>query len=98
MANIRVVTPLADVFIAFAPDDLVDLSVVQAFTPELLDPLGKLVSIRFLEGLGDAAPSRILSRNFRLECLRHLMNLRLIIIVPVLKTLRGVVDLGCLGI
>ena len=45
MANIRVVTPLADVFIAFALENLVDLSVVQALTSELLDPLGKLVSI-----------------------------------------------------
>ena len=44
MANIRVVTPLADVFIAFALDDLVDLGVVQALISELLDPLGKLVS------------------------------------------------------
>ena len=54
--------------------------------------------VRFLEGLGDAAPSRMVSRNFRLECLRHLMNLRLILIIPVLETLRGVVDLGCLSI
>ena len=43
VTNIRVVTPLADVFIIFALDDLLNLSVGQALAPELLDPLGKLV-------------------------------------------------------
>ena len=45
LANIRVVTPLADVFFAFALDDLLDLGVTQALGPELLDPLWKLVDI-----------------------------------------------------
>lgn len=43
VTNIRVVTPLADVFIAFAFDNLINLGVAQALTFELLDPLGKLV-------------------------------------------------------
>ena len=45
VTNIRVVTPLADVFIAFSLDDLINLSVAKALTPELLNPLGKLVCI-----------------------------------------------------
>ena len=45
MTNIRVVTPLADVFIAFAFENLLNLNIVQPFIPKLLDPLGKLVCI-----------------------------------------------------
>ena len=45
VTNIRVVTPLADVFIAFPLDDLTNLCIAKALTPELLNPLGKLVCI-----------------------------------------------------
>lgn len=98
VTNIRVVTPLADVFIAFSLDDLTNLCVAKALTPELLNPLGKLVCIRFLERLGDATTSWILSTDFCLKCLRHLSNLSLIIIIPVLETLLSVMNLGCLSI